>query len=138
MRVGLLERLDDIPAKEWDALGDPRYPFLRSDFLAALERGGSVGKRSGWQPFFVTLTDDRGLAAAAPAWLKTHSYGEFVFDFAWAQAYARHGLAYYPKLVVAAPLYVQLRLRWSAACPRRMCCSPTRRTAASSPRARAG
>ena len=103
MRVGLLERLDDIPAKEWDALGDPRYPFLRSDFLAALERGGSVGKRSGWQPFFVTLTDDRGLAAAAPAWLKTHSYGEFVFDFAWAQAYARHGLAYYPKLVVAAP-----------------------------------
>jgi predicted N-acyltransferase len=103
MRVGLLERLDDIPAKEWDALGDPRYPFLRSDFLAALERGGSVGKRSGWQPFFVTLTDERGLAAAAPAWLKTHSYGEFVFDFAWAQAYARHGLAYYPKLVVAAP-----------------------------------
>jgi predicted N-acyltransferase len=103
MRVGLLERLDDIPAKEWDALGDPRYPFLRSDFLAALERGGSVGKRSGWQPFFVTLTDDRGLAAAAPGWLKTHSYGEFVFDFAWAQAYARHGLAYYPKLVVAAP-----------------------------------
>jgi predicted N-acyltransferase len=103
MRVGLLERLDDIPAKEWDALGDPRYPFLRSDFLVALERGGSVGKRSGWQPFFVTLTDDRGLAAAAPGWLKTHSYGEFVFDFAWAQAYARHGLAYYPKLVVAAP-----------------------------------
>ncbi|MFM7800077.1 MAG: GNAT family N-acetyltransferase [Planctomycetota bacterium] len=103
MRVGLLERLDDIPAKEWDALGDPRFPFLRSAFLAALERGGSVGKRSGWQPFFVTLTDERGLAAAAPGWLKTHSYGEFVFDFAWAQAYARHGLAYYPKLVVAAP-----------------------------------
>ncbi|MFM7706548.1 MAG: GNAT family N-acetyltransferase [Gammaproteobacteria bacterium] len=103
MRVGLLERLDDIPAKEWDALGDPRFPFLRSTFLAALERGGSVGKRSGWQPFFVTLTDERGLAAAAPGWLKTHSYGEFVFDFAWAQAYARHGLVYYPKLVVAAP-----------------------------------
>jgi len=103
MRVGLLERLDDIPAKEWDALGDPRHPFLSSAFLAALDRGGSVGKRSGWQPFIVTLSDDRGLAAAAPGWLKTHSYGEFVFDFAWAQAYARHGLAYYPKLVVAAP-----------------------------------
>ena len=103
MRVGLLERLDDIPAKEWDALGDPRHPFLSSAFLAALDRGGSVGKRSGWQPFIVTLSDDRGLAAAAPGWLKTHSYGEFVFDFAWAQAYARHGLTYYPKLVVAAP-----------------------------------
>jgi predicted N-acyltransferase len=103
MRVGLLERLDDIPAKEWDALGDTRYPFLRSAFLEALDRGGSVGRQSGWRPFFVTLSDERGLAAAAPGWLKTHSYGEFVFDFAWAQAYARHGLAYYPKLVVAAP-----------------------------------
>jgi predicted N-acyltransferase len=103
MRVGLLERLDDIPAKEWDALAEPRYPFLRSAFLEALDRGGSVGRQSGWRPFFVTLSDERGLAAAAPGWLKTHSYGEFVFDFAWAQAYARHGLAYYPKLVVAAP-----------------------------------
>ena len=103
MRVGLLERLDDIPAAEWDALGDPRYPFLRSAFLAALDRGGSVGGRSGWRPFIVTLSDERGLAAAAPGWLKSNSYGEFVFDFAWAQAYARHGLQYYPKLVVAAP-----------------------------------
>lgn len=103
MRTGLLERVEDIPASEWDALGDPRYPFLRFAFLAALAEGGSLGGRSGWQPFIVTLTDARGLAAAAPGWLKNHSYGEFVFDFAWAQAYARHGLPYYPKLVVAAP-----------------------------------
>jgi predicted N-acyltransferase len=103
MRTGLLERVEDIPATEWDALGDPRYPFLRHAFLAALAKGGSVGGHSGWHPFIVTLSDAQGLAAAAPAWLKTHSYGEFVFDFAWAQAYARHGLEYYPKLVVAAP-----------------------------------
>jgi predicted N-acyltransferase len=103
MRTGLLERVEDIPAAEWDALGDPCYPFLRHAFLAALAEDGSIGGRSGWQPAFVTLRDDRGLAAAAPAWLKPHSYGEFVFDFAWAQAYARHGLEYYPKLVVAAP-----------------------------------
>ena len=103
MRTGLLERVEDVPAPEWDALGDPHYPFLRHAFLAALAEGGSIGGRSGWSPYFVTLSDDQGLAAAAPAWLKPHSYGEFVFDFAWAQAYARHGLEYYPKLVVAAP-----------------------------------
>ena len=103
MRAGLLERVEDIPATEWDALGDPRYPFLRHAFLAALDAGGSLGGRSGWRPFIVTLSDAQGLAAAAPGWLKTHSYGEFVFDFAWAQAYARHGIEYYPKLVVAAP-----------------------------------
>jgi predicted N-acyltransferase len=103
MRAGLLERVEDIPADEWDALGDPGYPFLRHAFLAALADSGSIGGRSGWQPFIVTLSDAQGLAAAAPGWLKPHSYGEFVFDFAWAQAYARHGLQYYPKLVVAAP-----------------------------------
>jgi hypothetical protein len=103
MRAGLLERVEDIPADEWDALGDPHYPFLRHAFLASLSESGSIGGRSGWQPFIVTLSDAKGLAAAAPGWLKPHSYGEFVFDFAWAQAYARHGLQYYPKLVVAAP-----------------------------------
>ena len=86
MRTGLLERVEDLPADGWDALGDPRYPFLRHAFLAALAEGGSIGGRSGWQPFIVTLSDDQGLAAAAPGWLKPHSYGEYVFDFAWAQA----------------------------------------------------
>lgn len=96
-------RVDSIPAAEWNALGDGRDPFTRHEFLVTLERTGCVGGETGWSPCFVTLRDLRGLAAAAPAWLKTHSYGEFVFDFAWAQAYARHRLAYYPKLVVGVP-----------------------------------
>ena len=77
--------------------------FLRHEFLSALEGSGCIGFETGWRPYFIVLEDDTGIAAAAPAWLKDHSYGEFVFDFAWAQAYARHGLRYYPKLLVAAP-----------------------------------
>lgn len=103
MQIELVARVDELPAVEWNALGDGRDPFTRHEFLATLERTGCVGGETGWTPCFVTLRDARGLAAGAPGWLKTHSYGEFVFDFAWAQAYARHRLAYYPKLVIAVP-----------------------------------
>src|SRR6185295_4820130 len=68
-----------------------------------LESSGCVGGHSGWTPAPITLSDEKGLAAAAPAYLKDHSFGEFVFDFSWAQAYAQHGLSYYPKLVVGVP-----------------------------------
>jgi len=78
-------------------------PFLRHEFLAALEHAGCVGAEVGWLPSYVTLSDAQGLAAAAPAFTKSHSYGEFVFDFSWAQAYARFGQRYYPKLTVALP-----------------------------------
>lgn len=95
--------LGTLAAREWDALAPDGAPFLRHAFLAGLEQTGCVGGDTGWESVPVLLTDARGLAAAAPAYLKTHSYGEFVFDFAWAQAYARAGLEYYPKLVVAVP-----------------------------------
>ena len=87
----------------WDALDAGGAPFLRHAFLAALEATGCVGARTGWIPAPITLHDEHGLAAAAPAYIKTHSFGEFVFDFSWAQAYAQHGLAYYPKLVLGVP-----------------------------------
>lgn len=103
MRVAVVEEIAALPATAWNALSDGTNPFVRHEFLQALERSGCIGDGTGWQPRFITLHDDHGLAAAAPVWLKNHSYGEFVFDFAWAQAYARAGLAYYPKLVVAAP-----------------------------------
>ena len=103
VRVAVVEEIAALPAREWNALSDGSNPFVRHEFLLAVERAGCVGANTGWQPRFVTLRDDHGLAAAAPTWLKKHSYGEFVFDFAWAQAYARAGLAYYPKLVAAAP-----------------------------------
>ena len=103
MRSRVIERIRDLPASEWNALDHRGYPFLRHEFLSALEDSGCIGFETGWRPHFIVLEDDAGIAAAAPAWLKDHSYGEFVFDFAWAQAYARHGLRYYPKLLVAAP-----------------------------------
>lgn len=92
-----------LDAHAWDALGGAANPFTRHAFLAALERHRCVGARTGWEPRYLTLHDVRGLAAAAATYVKSHSYGEFVFDFAWAKAYERIGRHYYPKLTVAAP-----------------------------------
>ncbi|MGH8226810.1 MAG: GNAT family N-acetyltransferase [Steroidobacteraceae bacterium] len=95
--------IDEIDRGQWNGLTGTSAPFLRHEFLAALEHTGCVGEGSGWTPSYVTLADERGLAAAAPAFIKSHSYGEFVFDFGWAQAYSRFGRRYYPKLTVAVP-----------------------------------
>jgi hypothetical protein len=94
----------EIPADQWNRLADPDAPFLRHEFLSALERHGCVGEALGWLPQHLALRDrDDQLLAVAPCYLKFNSYGEFVFDWAWADAYRRHGLNYYPKLVVASP-----------------------------------
>jgi predicted N-acyltransferase len=103
MRSGVHKSIDELDPRQWNALGGDRNPFLRHEFLAALEHTGCIGPGTGWEPCYLTLSDDVGLAAAAPAFTKTHSYGEFVFDFAWAQAYARFGRRYYPKLAMAVP-----------------------------------
>lgn len=90
----------------WDALlaaqAQPT-PFMRHAYLTALHASGCAVASTGWTPRFVTVHRDGRLVAAAPAYLKTHSYGEYVFDWAWADAYERHGLRYYPKLLVAVP-----------------------------------
>ena len=78
-------------------------PFMRWEYLAALHVSGSAVARTGWAPRFVTVQRGGQMVAAAPAYLKSHSYGEYVFDWAWADAYQRHGLRYYPKLLVAVP-----------------------------------
>ena len=78
-------------------------PFMRHEYLAALHLSGSATPETGWTPRFVTLWDGDALAAACALYLKPHSYGEYVFDHAWANAYQQHGLPYYPKAVVAAP-----------------------------------
>jgi len=94
----------EIPAADWNALCDPDTPFLRHEFLAAMERHGCVGEALGWIPIHLALRDASGrLVAAAPCYLKHNSYGELVFDWSWADAYHRNGLRYYPKLVVASP-----------------------------------
>ena len=103
MLLKVHDRIDDISAGEWNALaGDD--PFLRHEFLAALEHSGSACPDTGWRSLHLTCRDDAGrLVGALPLYLKSHSYGEFVFDWAWADAYQRHGLRYYPKLVSAVP-----------------------------------
>lgn len=101
----------EVPAAAWDALlqaqpgGGACGPFLRHAYLAALHASGCATAATGWTPHWVTLWDraDGALVAAAPLYAKTHSYGEYVFDWAWADAHHRHGLRYYPKGVVAVP-----------------------------------
>ena len=93
-----------LPADEWDALTDGSNPFVSHAFLSALEDSGSVGPGSGWQPAPITITGASGeLAAALPAYVKSHSQGEYVFDHSWADAWHRAGGRYYPKLQIAVP-----------------------------------
>jgi predicted N-acyltransferase len=98
----ILEDLADIPAADWDALsnGDPT---LSHAFFYALQESGCAMPQFGWKAQFVTLWQDGRLVGAMPLYLKMNSYGEHVFDFAWADAYHRHGLRYYPKLVCTVP-----------------------------------
>jgi predicted N-acyltransferase len=103
MRTNISTSITGIDPAAWDALDAGGSPFLRHAFLASLERTGCVGAGTGWEPAPITLHDERGLAAAVPAYVKSHSFGEFVFDFSWAQAFAQHGLEYYPKLVLGVP-----------------------------------
>ncbi len=92
-----------VPAADWDRLVDANDPFMEHAFLAALESSGSVGARVGWLPRFVLARQGGVLVGAVPAYLKSHSHGEFVFDWSWAIAAEQRGIRYYPKLVVAVP-----------------------------------
>jgi len=111
-----------IPADQWDACAGTDNPFVSHAFLAALEASGSVGGRSGWQPIPIIVDGADGAPVGiAPAYAKSHSQGEYVFDHAWADAWERAGGAYYPKLQVAAPFSPvpgpRLLLRDPAAAP---------------------
>ncbi len=98
-----MEGATRLPPEAWDALVDPNDPFLEHGFLSALERSGSVGGKSGWSPQFVVAHAGGRLVGAIPLYIKEHSYGEFIFDWAWANAAHRGGIRYYPKLVAAVP-----------------------------------
>lgn len=103
MIVRLLSSLDAVPAAEWDALHEGRNPFVSHPFLSGLEQHGCLRDDWGWTPRHLTLWDNDTLIAAAPGYLKTNSHGEFVFDHAWARAYAHYGREYYPKWLCAVP-----------------------------------
>ncbi len=101
--IRVLGSIDAIDADDWNHLATAGNPFLRHEFLAALEHSGCVGTDHGWLPRHLAIYEDDTLLAATPLYVKDNSYGEFVFDWAWADAYERHGVDYYPKLVSAIP-----------------------------------
>jgi predicted N-acyltransferase len=102
--IKVVSRIAELPADEWDACAGDDNPFLSHAFLQALEASGSATAETGWLPQHLALEDGAGrLVAAVPLYLKSHSYGEYVFDWGWASAYERAGGRYYPKLQCAVP-----------------------------------
>lgn len=103
-QLEILDRLSDLPAQEWNALlPKDAGPFLRHEFLSALEETGCVGGNTGWQVAHLALKDGQKLLGVMPLYLKQHSYGEYVFDWSWAQAYEQQGMQYFPKALCAIP-----------------------------------
>lgn len=103
-QIEILDHLSDVSAADWNALLSPDAgPFLRYEFLSTLEETGCVGGNTGWQAAHLVLKQDGQLIGAMPLYLKQHSYGEFVFDWSWAQAYEQQGMSYYPKVLCAIP-----------------------------------
>jgi len=101
-QIKIVETLSEIPAQSWNELaGDA--PFLRHEFFSALHETGCACPQTGWTPCFITLWQSGGFVGAMPLYLKAHSYGEYVFDWDWADAYRRFGHRYYPKLLCAVP-----------------------------------
>ncbi len=104
LQLEIVDRLSDITSEEWNALlPSDAGPFLRHEFLSALEVTGCVGANTGWQVAHLALRNSQKLIGAMPLYLKQHSYGEFVFDWSWAQAYEQQGMQYFPKALCAIP-----------------------------------
>ena len=104
MEIKFIDQINQITDQQWQQLDKGNNnPFTNKAFLQALEDSGAASKQGGWQPHHLIIKDKNQLVAFMPLYLKTHSYGEYVFDWSWAEAYQRYGLAYYPKLVSAIP-----------------------------------
>ncbi len=103
IEVRLAQGIDQVDASDWDACAGADQPFLSHAFLSALETSGSASAETGWLPLHLVAEQESRVIACAPMYLKSHSYGEYVFDWAWADAYERAGGRYYPKLQVAVP-----------------------------------
>ena len=107
MRVTFIDSINRISKEQWNSVTGVDYPFTRYEFLYALESSGATCKESGWQPYHALIYDNdadvEDLIAVMPLYLKYHSYGEYIFDWAWADAYRQHGISYYPKLLSAIP-----------------------------------
>jgi len=104
--IQVLDSPAELDCAAWNSLlaeQDAANPFMRHEYLAALHTSGSATPETGWTPRFIVLERDGRMVGACPLYIKAHSYGEYVFDWAWANAYQQHGLPYYPKAVVAVP-----------------------------------
>jgi len=103
MKINFLRSINDISAAHWDALFANNSPFTQHAFLLALESSGCTQASTGWQSQHIIVSQNDQPIAAMPCFIKTHSYGEYVFDWTWADAYHQHGYQYYPKLLFAIP-----------------------------------
>ena len=103
MKIKKISSISEIDAKSWNNLVDDNYPFIRHEFLLALEESGSVSLKTGWQPQHLLVYSDSEFIGCMPMYLKFHSRGEYVFDHQWAQAYMQQGMEYYPKWLSAIP-----------------------------------
>jgi len=104
MEVKQINSMTQVDFADWNRLAGDAYPFLRHEFLLALEQSGSVSEQTGWTPAHLLVLDKDEVVAFMPLYLKQHSWGEYVFDHQWAQAYQQQGLDYYPKWLTAIPL----------------------------------
>lgn len=104
MEVKQINSMAQVDGADWNRLAGDGYPFLRHEFLLALEQSGSVCEQTGWLPAHLLVMAEAKLVAFMPLYLKQHSYGEYVFDHQWAQAYQQQGISYYPKWLTAIPL----------------------------------
>lgn len=103
MEIKLFESIEAIGPRNWEKVAPPEFPFAGYEFLVALEKNQCLGARTGWAPLYFTSWQGADLQAAIPFFVKNNSYGEYIFDFVWAQAYKNSGLQYYPKLTSAIP-----------------------------------
>lgn len=119
MQINIHSEIKQIPREQWNAFVTDNNPFMRHEFLSALENNGCVSEEFGWHPCHIAIREDDRLIGAMPLYAKTNSYGEFVFDHAWADAYQRSQMPYYPKLVSAIP--------YTPASGQRLLCAPEKR-----------
>ena len=105
--------INQVSSKEWNQICGIDYPFLRHEFFSAMENSGSTTKETGWEPHHLLIKEEANIVAIVPLFIKTHSYGEYVFDWSWAEAYHRHGIEYYPKLINATPFTPATGPRWA-------------------------
>lgn len=101
--ISIVDNLAAIPKEEWNQLSFPHFPFADYEYLLQLEKSGSVGENTGWSPRYLTARQNGKLEGASYLYSKAHSYGEYIFDWAWAEAYQRYRVPYYPKLLSMTP-----------------------------------